>query len=209
MNIIKPLEWRYATKKFDSDKKLAQEDLNTILRAINLAPTSYGLQPFNVIVIEDALIKDKLKPAAYNQSQITEASQLIIFAANNNISDTHIDDYLKRISNTTGAPLEALSEYEGMMKSKINTSTPNELFTWASKQCYIALGFLLTSCAQLNIDACPMEGFDPEKFDDILNLKERNLNSVVIAAIGYRSSEDKYQHNPKVRKKVEDMIIKY
>lgn len=209
MNIIKSLEWRYATKQFDSSKKLTQNDLNTILNAINLAPSSYGLQPFNVIVVEDPLIKEKLKPVAYNQGQVTDASQIIIFAANNNISETHIDVFLKRISKTTGAPLEALAEYEGMMKSKINTNTPEELFTWASKQCYIALGFLLTTCAQMNIDACPMEGFDSDKFDDILNLKERNLNSVVMATIGYRSSEDKYQQNPKVRKELNELIIKY
>lgn len=209
MDTIESLQWRYATKQFDSKKRLTQEDLNTILNAINLAPSSYGLQPFNVIVVEDPSIKEKLKPVAYNQGQITDASQIIIFAANNNISDTHIDAFLKRISKTTGAPLEALAEYKSMMKSKINTSTPDELFAWASKQCYIALGFLLTTCAQMNIDACPMEGFEPDKFDDILNLKERNLNSVVIATVGYRSSEDKYQLSPKVRKELNELVIKY
>ncbi|TLX75227.1 NAD(P)H-dependent oxidoreductase [Labilibacter sediminis] len=209
MDIIKSLEWRYATKQFNEDKKLSSEDLQTILNAVNLAPSSYGLQPFNVLVIEDPAIREQLKQAAYGQRQVTEASQVIVFAANNNISNVHVDEFLNRISKVTGAPLEALAKYEKMMKAKIDSRNSDELLTWAAKQCYIALGFLLTTCSQLKIDACPMEGFDTDSFDEILNLKEKNLNSIVMATVGYRSDDDKYQHNPKVRKDINDLIIQY
>ncbi len=207
MDLINDLNWRYATKQFNPDKKLSSEQLANVLDAINLSPSSYGLQPYKVLVIEDKEVRAQLKDAAFNQSQVTDASQVIIFAAINNISEIHVDEFISRISSVTGAPIESLSEYEGMMKNKIGSTNKENLFTWASKQCYIALGFLLTTCAHLKIDACPMEGFNPNEFDNILGLKEKNLNSVVMATIGFRSDGDKYQHNPKVRKELDNLII--
>ncbi len=208
MELLSKLTWRYATKKFDASKKLNPEQLQSVLEAVNLAPTSYGLQPFKAIVIENKTLRKKLKDAAFGQEQVTDASQVIVFAAINNLSESHVDTFVRRISEVTQTPPEALNEYGGMMKNKVGSMDQEGLFSWASKQCYIALGFLLTGCASLKIDACPMEGFDPAQFDEILGLKEKNLNSVVMATIGFRSEEDNYQHHPKVRKKLDDLIVR-
>ena len=209
MEFLDNLRWRYATKKFDPSQKLTAEELNKLTEAVNLAPSSFGLQPFKVLIIEDEEIREKLKRQAWGQPQITDASQVIVFAAINNLSEGHVDEFIKRISEVTGAPESTLEEYRQMMKVKISSASKEELLAWASKQAYIALGFLLSACAQLRIDACPMEGFDPQQFDDILGLKEHNLNSVVMATVGFRSEEDKYQHNPKVRKELSDLVLRY
>jgi nitroreductase len=208
MDILKQLHWRYATKQFNPNKKLNSEQLNTLLEAINLTPTSFGLQHFKVIVIENKEIREKLKAAAFDQPQISDASHLIIFVAKNNISNTHIDEFIKRIATKRGLKFEDLEEYEAMMKGKINRTPAEKLFIWASKQCYIGLGFLLSTAAQLGIDTCPMEGFDPEKVDEILGLKEKNLNSIVMASVGFRSENDKYQYAPKVRVSIDELVIR-
>ncbi len=209
MELLDNLKWRYATKQFDPNKKLTQEQLNILLEAINLAPTSYGLQQYKVLVIEDQQIKDKLKASAYGQGQVSDASQVIVFAAKNNLSDNHVDEFIDRIANITGASKDQLAEYEGMMKNKINATSAEDLLKWASKQCYIGLGVLMSTCAELKIDSCPMEGFDPAQFDEILGLKEKNLTSVVMATIGYRSKDDAYQNRPKVRKSLDELVVKY
>jgi len=208
MDILKQLNWRYATKQFDQNKKLNEEQLSTLLKSINLAPTSFGLQPFQVIVVEDLKIREKLKEVSFMQNQITEASHLIIFAVKDDISDLHVDEFIERISKTTGAKTEDLAEYEAMMKGKINRLGKEKSFIWASKQCYIGLSFLLFTAAQLGIDSCPMEGFEPDKVDEILGLKDKKLRSVVMAPVGFRSASDKYQHIPKVRASLQDFVIK-
>ncbi|MCT4589795.1 MAG: NAD(P)H-dependent oxidoreductase [Carboxylicivirga sp.] len=209
MNIIEKLNWRYATKEFDSTKKLSQEQLDFIIEATNLTPSSFGLQPFSVIVIEDEAIRKQLKPVAWNQPQITDASHLILFAANTNLSEADIDKFLKLNSDVRNIPLEALAEYDGMMKGFIKQMSADEIINWEAKQAYIALGQLMVSCAVEGIDTCPMEGFDKKEFDKILGLADRNLTSVVMAAVGFRSEADKYQHLAKVRKSKEDLVIKY
>jgi nitroreductase len=209
MNIIEKLNWRYATKEFDSTKKLSQEQLDFIIEATNLTPSSFGLQPFSVIVIEDEAIRKQLKPVAWNQPQITDASHLILFAANTNLSEADVDKFLKLNSDVRNIPLEALAEYDGMMKGFIKQMSADEIINWEAKQAYIALGQLMVSCAVEGIDTCPMEGFDKKEFDKILGLADRNLTSVVMAAVGFRSEADKYQHLAKVRKSKEDLVIKY
>ncbi|TAJ13476.1 NAD(P)H-dependent oxidoreductase [Marinilabiliaceae bacterium JC017] len=209
MDIIEKLNWRYATKQFDTEKKLTGAQLIRVLSATNLAASSFGLQPYNVLVIEDTEIRKRLREAAWGQSQVTDASQVIVFAAKTNLSDTHVDEFIQRISQTRNIPVEALAEYEGMMKGAINARPQEMLTQWAARQAYIALGFLLETCAVEAIDACPMEGFENDKFDDILGLKGKHLTSVVMATVGYRSSEDKYQHLGKVRKTLDELVIKY
>ncbi len=209
MDILKQLNWRYATKHFNPDKKIKTEDLDLLMNAINLAPTSFGLQPFKVLIIEDEKTKQHLKEAGFNQPQFTEASHIIIFAAKNNISEKDVDEFIERIAKTRGMSFDDLSDYKAAILGKTNRLSKDALTTWASKQCYIGLGFLLYTAAQLSIDACPMEGFDNNGFDEILGLKDKNLNSVVVASIGYRASEDKYQTLAKVRYALDDLIIKY
>jgi len=206
MDILKSLKWRYATKKFDSSKKITENQLNLLLEATNLAATSYGLQPFQILVVEDKAIREKLKAAAWNQTQVTDASQVIIFAAKTNLSVGDVDEFVERMSKIRKIPADSLAEYAGMMKNTIQTRTPEVLTQWAARQAYIALGFLLVSAATQEIDACPMEGFDPAVFDEILDLKSKGLTSVVMATIGYRAADDHYQQLAKVRKELKDIV---
>ncbi len=209
MDLLKQLNWRYATKHFNPDKKINSEDLDTILNATNLAPSSYGLQPYKVLVIEDAKIKTKLKEVGFQQPQFTDASHIIVFAANSNVTEKDVDDFMLRIAETRRISKDNLADYKAVMLNKINRLSKDELTTWASKQCYIGLGFLLYTAAQISIDACPMEGFDNKGFDEVLGLKDKNLTSVVVASIGYRADEDKYQYLEKVRYPIDELIIKY
>jgi nitroreductase len=199
--------WRYATKKFDASKKITTEDLNTLKEAIRLSSSSYGLQPYKVIIVENPELRALLQPAAWGQSQIVEASHLIIFANETNVDDTTIDSYLKNISETRSTPIEALSGYGDFMKSKISTLETEVQNIWTAKQTYLALGNLLNAAAELKIDVTPMEGFIPQQFNEILGLDKLNLNAAVIATVGYRHEEDTTQHYKKVRKSNEDLFI--
>lgn len=197
---IEKLQWRYATKKFDPNKKIEKEKLDTLKKAIQLSASSYGLQPYKVLVIEDPELRAKLQPAAWNQSQITDASQLIVFAHDTNFGDDQIDAYIDNVVQTRGLNAEDLKGYADFMKSKI-TPLPDEVKSaWTARQAYIALGNLLSAAAHLEIDACPMEGFEVDAFNEILGLKEKGLSTAVIATVGYRSDEDDTQHYAKVRK---------
>ena len=209
MDLLKQLNWRYATKKFDNSRKLSPELLNKLLEATNLSASSFGLQPYNVLVIENDELREKLKSAAWNQPQLTDASQVIVFAANNNLSANDADNFIKHVAQVRNLPLEALNEYGDMIKSSIQSRPQEVLTAWAARQAYIALGFLLVSCAIEQVDACPMEGFDNDKFDELLDLKSKGLTSVVMATIGYRAKDDGYQHLKKVRKPLNELIIKY
>ncbi len=208
MEILKKLYWRYATKDFNRNKKLTSEQLNTLLEAANLAPSSFGLQPFQIIVVENQEIRERLKEVCYQQPQVTSASQVIIFAIKNNLSDHHVDEFVNRIADKWEKSPQDLNAYADAIKGKINRLSAENKINWAAKQSYIALGFLLYTAAQMNIDACPMEGFEPEKVDEVLGLKEKNLSSKVMATVGFRSENDKYQYNPKVRFPIDQMVIK-
>ncbi|MFV5700908.1 NAD(P)H-dependent oxidoreductase [Flavobacterium sp. XS2P12] len=199
--------WRYATKKFDATKKITTEDLNTLKEAIRLSSSSYGLQPYKIIIVESPELRAKLQPSAWGQSQIVEASHLIIFANETNIGDIAIDSFLKNISKTRSTPIEALSGYGDFMKSKISTLTSEAKDIWTAKQTYLALGNLLNAAAELKIDATPMEGFVPAQVNEILGLDELGLNATLIATLGYRHEEDATQHYKKVRKSNEDLFI--
>lgn len=206
MQLIQNLEWRYATKKFDPEKKVSKSDLENIKKAISLAASSYGLQAYKVLIIEDPEVRKKLQPESWGQSQIVDASQLIVFCNYTNVDNQVIDDYLKLKADIQNLNLEDLKGYGDFMKSKI-TELPDEIMkAWTAKQTYIGLGNLLAACAELKIDACPMEGFSPEGYDSILNLSEKGLSAAVIATIGYRSEEDMTQHSKKVRKPIQELF---
>ncbi|MFV7235995.1 NAD(P)H-dependent oxidoreductase [Flavobacterium sp. ZB4R12] len=199
--------WRYATKKFDVSKKITTEDLNILKEAIRLSSSSYGLQPYKVIIVENPELRAQLQPSAWGQSQIVEASHLIIFANETNVDDTTIDSYLKNISETRNTTIEALSGYGDFMKSKISTLDHDVKSIWTAKQTYLALGNLLNAAAELKIDATPMEGFVPAQVNEILGLDKLGLNATLIATLGYRHEEDATQHYKKVRKSNEDLFI--
>jgi nitroreductase len=199
--------WRYATKKFDTAKKISTEDLNTLKEAIRLSSSSYGLQPYKVIIVENPELRAKIQPVAWGQSQIVDASHLIVFANRTTINEAEIDAFFENISKTREIPLEALSGYQGFMKGKINELSEDAQNTWNSKQTYLALGNLLNAAAELKIDVTPMEGFVPAQVNEILGLDALGLNASLIATVGYRHTEDATQHLKKVRKSNEELFI--
>ena len=199
MDLTKFYNWRYATKKFDSSKKISKKEMEILKESIRLSPTSYGLQLFKVFIIEDENLKSELKKASYNQSQISDSSALFVFCNFTKVKESDINNFIKLKSSVQGIELSTLNKYGDFLKSTLLNKPENETAVWTANQVYIALGNLMTSCAALKIDSCPIEGFQSEKYNTILGLK--NMNSAVIAAVGYRSSEDKSQNENKVRKK--------
>ena len=205
-SIIESLKWRYATKKFDATKKISKENLETLLEGVQLSASSYGLQPYQIFVIENSEIRQKLKAAAWNQTQLTDASQVVVFANHKSLDEAYVDNYIKNIAETRDMNVEDLQGMADMIKNSTLQMPAEMQNEWAQKQCYLALGFLLNTAAELKIDVCPMEGFSAEEFDNILGLQEKGLHTAVIACVGYRSAEDKYQHAAKVRKSKEDLF---
>lgn len=205
---IDDLNWRYATKKFDTNKEVSPQDLQTLLEAVQLTASSYGLQPYEIIVIKDAALREKLKAHSWDQTQITDSSEVIVFANKTHITSSYLDSYLLDMATTRNLKVEDLDGLKGMLESTIMKLNPEDQSIWAAKQAYIALGNLLSAAANLRIDTCPMEGFDSAKYDELLNLKDKGLTTAVIATIGYRSKEDKTQFAAKVRKSKEDLINK-
>ena len=209
MDIISKLNTRYATKVFDPSKKVSEADMAKLLEAIRLSASSYGLQPYKILVVEDPKIRAELREAAWNQPQITDASVLLVFAAKFETNADSIDEFVDLVAKTRNMPKDALSGYSDMMKGSLQGMNQEQIETWVSKQAYIALGFGLVAAAVLGIDACPMEGFSAPDFDKILDINKLGLKSKVIMAVGYRSDEDHYAHLAKVRQKKEDLFIKF
>jgi nitroreductase len=199
--------WRYATKKFDTTKKISNEDLDFLKEAIRLSASSYGLQLYKVIIVETAELRAKLQPAAWGQSQITDASHLIVFANQTTVGEEDINAYLKNACETRNLPAEAMNGYGDFMKGSLSNMPEDAKKVWTAKQTYLALGNLLNAAAELKIDATPMEGFVADQFNEILGLDKLNLNAAVIATIGYRHEEDATQHYKKVRKSNEDLFL--
>lgn len=206
-NFITNANWRYATKKFDATKKISKQDLETLKEAIRLSASSFGLQPYRVLIIENPELRAKLQPAAWGQSQIVDASQLIVFANITNFGETEIDASIANTTKTRGLPGDALKGYGDFMKSKIVALPEDVRNTWASKQTYLALGNLMNAASELKIDVTPMEGFEPAQVNEILGLGKLGLNATLLATIGYRHEEDATQHYAKVRKSNEELFI--
>lgn len=205
-NVLDKLNWRYATKKFDSSQKINKENFEILLEAARMTASSYGLQPYHILVIEDFEIREKLKKASWNQSQITDASHLIVLANNPTFDESLIDSYIEMLIEVRGVAKENVAGYAQMMKGALVGLTNDQKASWTSNQTYIVLGNLLNIAAEMEIDVCPIEGFDNALYNDILGLTSKNLNAAVAVAIGYRSAEDKTQHYPKVRYSKEKLI---
>ncbi|MEO0573420.1 MAG: NAD(P)H-dependent oxidoreductase [Bacteroidota bacterium] len=205
-NTLKIRKWRYATKKFDAAKKVSKEDLETLLEATRLSASSYGLQPYHIYIISNQEIKEKLKPASWGQSQITDASHLLVFSNSTDFDEHLVDDYLDNVAKTRNIAPQGLKGYGDFMKSKL-LGLPSEIKgNWTTKQVYLAFGNAMQAAAELQIDTCPMEGFEPETYNEILGLSEKNQNAAVVLAIGYRSEEDETQHYAKVRKSAKELF---
>lgn len=204
---LKSLNWRYATKKYNPDKKVSAGDLQTLKEAVRLSVSSMGLQPYRILIIEDPEVRQKLKPAASNQNGITEASHLFVFANEVNVGDKEVDAYVNNIAATRQVPKESLTPFADMMKGFVSGKDEANINFWAAKQAYLAMSSLITAAAVLNIDATPMEGFNNKEFNEILGLDALGLNAAVIATIGYRHEEDAFQHLKKVRKPENELFI--
>ena len=198
------LAWRYATQKYDSTKKISDADMQEILEAINSAPTSYGLQPFKLIHVKSPELRTQLRAAAFDQSPLTDASDVIVFTVNRNVEDQHIDSYMQRIVEVRDVERERLSRFQQNIAGTLSNLSSEELIAWNTKQAYIGLGFGLIMAAHLGIDSTPMEGFQKDKYDEILGLSDDH--SVLVLTFGYRSDEDHTQHHKKVRKTLEQLV---
>lgn len=207
MDIIQSLEWRYAVKKFDPQKKISQSQLQGILGAVNLSASSYGMQPYKMVVISDSQVREKLREQAFDQTQITESSHLILFAPRTDLGKPYVEDTVNYMEQQRSLPHGALDGFKATVVKSLEALSPLERENWATKQSYIALGTLLTYCALQKIDACPIEGFVKEAFDKILNLSAQNVRSAVLAAVGYRALDDPFEKMKKVRKPLSEMVV--
>ena len=199
MNLIEKLNWRYATKRMNGTK-VPQEKLDNILEAIRLAPTSFGLQPFKVIVVEDPALREKIFNEACHQPQIKEASQVLVFAANKKVTAAQVDNYMNLIAATRGIPVESLAGFRVAFDG-IVAGTAEQNFIWTARQAYIAFGVGIVAATNEDVDATPMEGFNPDALDKILGLPEQNLGSTTILTLGYRDeANDSLVLAAKVRK---------
>ena len=208
MDTIKQLEWRYATKKFDATKKLSKAKLNVITQAFNLTATSFGLQTIKLIVIEDKGIREPLVEAAYNQNQVLNASHLLIICIQKNIEDDDVKNYYNNIKDIRNTPENILKPYREDLINMMQGMSEQGGQQWSTNQAYIALGNLMTVCAIEGIDSCPMEGFISSKYDEILKLDEKGLKSVLLLPVGYRAEDDMFATFKKVRKPIEEAVIK-
>lgn len=208
MSTLTNLRWRYATKRMNG-QKVPAEKLENILEAIQLAPTSIGMQPFTVLVIEDAGLRAKIAPAIYNQPQITEGSHVLVFAAWKEYSIENVDKYINHIASLRGIPVDSLSGMRDMITGAISGKTSEQLLNWNMRQAYIALGFGLVVAAEEQVDATPMEGFDPDALDAVLGLQEKGLRSTVILTLGYRDAgKDYLSAAAKVRRDKSELFVR-
>lgn len=206
MDIINILQWRYAAKKFDASKKLPQEKLEILKQAFNLTATSYGLQPVKLLIVENRHIREQLVEHSWNQRQVADASHLFVFCIHEDVDADYIHDYFNRVMDIRKTPKEVLDPFRKFLVEDFENKTTEEIYNWAVKQAYLIMGNLLTVCALEGIDSCPMEGFNPEQYDNILKLKEKRLKSVLVMPVGYRADNDMFADFKKVRKPLSESI---
>ncbi|WP_159021385.1 NAD(P)H-dependent oxidoreductase [Formosa sp. L2A11] len=207
MDIIKQLQWRYATKKFDNTKIIDDQKINILLESFNLTATSYGLQPIKLVVIKNKTLQDQLVPASMNQEQIRQASHVLVICIETTINKIFIENYFSRVKALRNTPDAVLTPFKSFLINDFETKEQLEIEAWAKKQAYLALGNLLTVCAIEEIDSCPMEGFIPTEYDKLLHLEDKGLKSVLVLPIGYRAEDDIFSDLKKVRKPISDSII--
>ncbi|AIY14343.1 NAD(P)H-dependent oxidoreductase [Cellulophaga baltica] len=204
---IDSLQWRYAVKKFDTTKLLSEAKISLLKEAFNLTATSYGLQPLKLMVVHNKELQENLVAHSYYQQQVAQASHVLILCIETDISEAYIRNYFNLIKDIRNTSDEILNPFRDTLITTFSKMTAEEKKAWATKQAYLALGNLLTVCALENIDSCPMEGFVPSTYDELLGLKDMNLTSVLVLPVGYRAADDLFATLPKVRKPLKDMIL--
>lgn len=207
MSIIEKLQWRYATKKFDTSKSLSEEKLNILKEAFNLTALSYGLQTLKLVVIEDKKLRENLVPISYGQRQVADASHLLVLCIQTDINTKDVDEHFETIKDIRKTPDSVLASFKNQLTSTIENMPSDKKQGWATKQAYIALGNLMTVCAIEGIDSCPMEGFIPTELDKALKLEDYGLSSVLMLPVGYRAEDDMFAGFKKVRKDISKTIV--
>ncbi|MDP4184914.1 MAG: NAD(P)H-dependent oxidoreductase [Bacteroidota bacterium] len=207
MNIIDKLNWRYAVKSFDPDEKLSDDQINTLKEALQLSASSFGLQPYKFVIVENPELRNKLVDVSYGQDKVAKASHFIIFCIETKLDESFIDRFVDLNVTINHLSAENAAGFSGMLKGSILQRSQEAKEEWSARQLYISIGFLLTSAAVLGIDACPMEGFDPKAYTEILGLDKLGLRPYAAVALGYRSESDPYQYHKKVRRPIEDLFV--
>ncbi len=208
MTLLESLNWRYAAKRM-TGAKVSEDKLDLLLEAIRLSASGFGLQPYQVLIIENPELKAKIQPIAYGQPQIVESSHLLVFAAWNEVTEDKINHFINTVSQQRNVPVEALGDYKNAIAGSLLRLPQDVQATWAAKQVYLAMGTALTAAAELRIDTTPMEGFVPAQLDELLGLKEKGLHSVLMLAVGERHAEADYMTGAaKVRYPKEELFVK-
>jgi nitroreductase len=200
--ILEALAFRYATKQFDATRKIGEEMWATLEQSLVLTPSSFGLQPWKFLVITDQALREELVPHTWGQRQVADCSHLVVMAVRTSVDEAYIDKFIRRVAEVRGITAESLAGYRGMIAGSLSMMTPD----WAAKQAYIGLGQFMLAAALVGVDTCPMEGFVPAKYDEILGLTEQGLTTAVLCPAGYRAADDKYASTPKVRWPAADVI---
>lgn len=205
--LLDALQWRYATKVFDANKKIPADVWSALEKTLVLTPTSYGLQPYQFLIVQNPAIRAALLPHSWGQKQVVDCSHFVVFTARTEMEKTDVDKWIQRISQVRGVPTETMTPYWNMMIGDVVNGPRGKIaHEWAARQCYIALGNLMTAAAVLGVDACPMEGLVPAEYDKILKLEGTGYKTVVALALGYRAVGDKYASLPKVRYTETDLV---
>lgn len=204
--LIKALLWRYATNQFDPERKIDDATWNTLEQALILSPSSYGLQPWKFLIIKNPELRSKLRAVSWNQSQITDASHLVVFTAKDHVDEIYIRRYIEKMASVRAITVESLAKYEAVMVRDFKSGTPEGIRAWSARQCYIALGQVLTAAAVLGVDACPIEGIVAAQYDELLGLKDSGYSTCFVAAFGYRNLDDPFSKVAKVRFEGGDVV---
>lgn len=207
MNNIEALKWRYATKKFDKNRVLSEEKMEILKQAFNLTATSYGLQPIKMVIVHNKKVQAKLVECSMNQQQVASASHVLVLCIEREINKEFIENYFNFVQKIRATPNEILSPFKDFLIDDFKNKHIDEIASWATNQAFLAMGTLLTVAATEAIDACPMEGFEPDKYDEVLGLDKMNLRSVLVLPVGYRAKDDMFSEFKKVRRPLSDVII--
>jgi len=206
--LIESLQWRYATKKFDASKKIDKKTWEALEQALILSPSSYGLQPWKFIVVENQEIKEALKANSWNQSQVADCSHHVVFVIKEKMDEAHITKFIEQTAKVRGVEAASMDGYKQMMIGDLVKGERSKVISeWAARQAYIALGNFMTAAALIGVDTCPLEGINPAKYDEILDLAGSGWKTVCACPAGYRAADDKYSQAPKVRFDAKDLIV--
>jgi len=207
MNNIEALKWRYATKKFDKNRILPEDKVEILKHAFNLTATSYGLQPIKMVIVHNKELQEKLVECSMNQQQVASASHVLVICIEREVGREFIENYFNYVQKIRATPNEILSPFKDFLIEDFKNKHIDEIIAWATNQAFLAMGTLLTVAATEAIDACPMEGFESDKYDEILGLNRLNLKSVLVLPVGFRAKDDMFSEFKKVRRPISDVII--